>query len=146
MNGIAIRDAGAKDAAGIRGQLQTAGLPVPAPGDAPVTFRVAVRDGRVVAVAGWEIHDGEALLRSVAVDPAERGTGTGTRLVQACLDALGRQGVAGITLVTLEAQAFFARLGFRPIARGDVPLPIRGTGEYAFHGCSAGTWMRREGG
>jgi hypothetical protein len=63
--------------------------------------------------------------------------------VAACLDALGRSGRLGITLVTLDAQAFFRRFGFVPLERAAVPDVIRTTGEYRIHECVGGTWMRR---
>src|SRR5512143_68989 len=44
-------------------------------------FVVREDDGRVVAVAGLEVHGADGLLRGVAVDPAYRGQGLAAALV-----------------------------------------------------------------
>src|SRR5512141_2396903 len=49
-------------------------------------FVVREDDGRVVAVAGLEVHGEDGLLRSVAVDPDYRGQGLAAALVAAVID------------------------------------------------------------
>jgi amino-acid N-acetyltransferase len=140
---IMVRHAVEADRPAIDTLLAASGLPRPGPSDAPVRFLVAERDGAMMGVAGWEIHGDHALLRSVAVVDAARGTRLGTTIVGAALDSLRQTGVADITLVTLTAEAFFRRFGFSKIAREDVAKALRASREYDIHECAGGSWMRR---
>ncbi|MBI3268706.1 MAG: GNAT family N-acetyltransferase [Planctomycetes bacterium] len=148
-NECAARDATvgparAEDLSAIRGLLGEAGLPIPGAGDPPVSFVVARgAHGGVSGCAGWEVHDGRALLRSVAVRAAERRGGVGGRLVAAALEGLRGAGVREVCLVTMGAAAFFARQGFAPIARDAVPASLRRSPEFDLHCCGHGTWMLR---
>ncbi len=92
-------------------------------GDAVVL--VAERAGTVIgyAYAGMEGHDWMALrgpagaLYDLVVDPAERGRGTGGRLLDSALAWLRAQGAPRVVLSTAgrneAAQRLFARAGFR---------------------------------
>lgn len=89
------------------------------------TVLVAARDDRVVGavtvatrLGEWaeQAVAGEAVIRMLAVDPAERGSGIGEALVRACLDTARAD---GCTLVRLSSQAdmtaahrLYERLGF----------------------------------
>ena len=53
-------------------------------------FVVREDDGRVVGVAGLEIHGEDGLLRSVAVDPDYRGQGLAASLVEAAMERAKR--------------------------------------------------------
>jgi ribosomal protein S18 acetylase RimI-like enzyme len=83
-------------------------------------------------------------LRSVAIDPAWQGRGMGRALVQEVLARLRARGVQRVVVATasasLDALAFYLRLGFRPwrierdrfsVARGYAPdlcedgIPVR---------------------
>jgi arsenate reductase (thioredoxin) len=92
---------------------------------------VARSEGRLIGTAALEIHEGEALLRSVAVDPALRGTGLGQRLTRAALDRAKQFGAARVFLLTETASGFFPRFGFTDIERSSVPEAIRTTVEFA---------------
>jgi ribosomal protein S18 acetylase RimI-like enzyme len=58
----------------------------------------------------------------LALEPAARGSGLGRRLVEAFLARLAAAGRPGVHAVVrgenASARRFFARLGFRPLARG----------------------------
>ena len=56
-------------------------------------FVVREDDGRVVGVAGLELHGEDGLLRSVAVDPDYRGQGLAAALVEAVLQRAARVGL-----------------------------------------------------
>ncbi|MEK7867317.1 MAG: GNAT family N-acetyltransferase [Planctomycetota bacterium] len=137
-----VRQAFAADWPSIAGLLSRAGLPLPSPSDPPVEFVVAARDGAIVACAGWERHGGFALLRSVAVDEAERRRGTGRALVERVLAEIAERGVGEVALVTMSASAFFARLGFTAIPRSETPESLQASPEFSMHCCGNGTWMR----
>ena len=93
-------------------------------------FLLLCRDGRILGCAALERYGRYALLRSVALEPAERGQGLGRRLAQSALEQARRDGVAEVILLTTTAAPFFERLGFRPITREAVPAPVRASAEF----------------
>jgi len=123
--------------------LRGAGLPVPAPDDPEVHFVVIADEDGVAACAGWETYGELALVRSVAVRKRSRGQGLGRRVVEAVLRALEDLRVRDVTLVTIDAAAFFRPLGFEAIERAEVPGPVRASPEFRIHDCASGQWMRR---
>lgn len=93
-------------------------------------FWVAEQDGRIAGVAGIELYADGCLLRSVAVRPELRGTGLGRALVERALDSARESGARQAYLLTLTAERWFPRLGFREIAREQVPASVRESGEF----------------
>lgn len=93
-------------------------------------FWVAEQDGRIAGVAGIELYADGCLLRSVAVRPELRGTGLGRALVERALDSARESGARQAYLLTLTAERWFPRLGFREIARDEVPASMRESGEF----------------
>jgi predicted N-acetyltransferase YhbS len=78
----------------------------------PSLFRVAERDGRVVASAGVIVYGSElAWVCMVLVDPAARGHGLGSTLVEEVLERLGPSGAVGLD-ATPGGRPVYARLGF----------------------------------
>jgi amino-acid N-acetyltransferase len=98
---------------------------------------VAQESGRIVGSAAVELHGPHALLRSVAVDGRHRGGGLGRRLTREALELARSRGAPEAFLLTETADAFFARLGFGPVARTAVPEPVRGSVEFV-SACPAG--------
>jgi amino-acid N-acetyltransferase len=131
------------DRPAIRALLETAGLPVPHPDEAPVRFWVAEERDRVVGCAGTEDHGDFTLIRSVAIEARSRGRSWGSRLIEAILADLDGRGRGDLSLVTIDAAGFFERFGFRAVSREAVPEPIRASPEFRIHACVPGTWMRR---
>jgi amino-acid N-acetyltransferase len=105
-------------------------------------FLVLCRDGRVLGCAAVERYGQYGLLRSVALEPHERRHGLGRRLVQEALQQARRDGLAEVVLLTTTAAPFFARLGFQPIRRDDVPAPLRASVEFQTACPEAATVMR----
>jgi amino-acid N-acetyltransferase len=66
-----------------------------------------------------------ALVRSVAVDPAQRLQAYGSQLVEAIRGWPWRLGVSEVFLLTQTASGYFARFGLHPIARADVSPAIQ---------------------
>lgn len=137
-----IREARATDRVAIDDLLRGARLPVPRPKDPAVDFVVAEDEGSIAGCCGWELHGGHALVRSVVVDPRDRGRGLGERLVEEALRRIRQLGPRSVTLVTLDADRFFARLGFSAIDREEVPDPVRTSPVWSAHLCHGGQWMR----
>ncbi len=100
-------------------------------------FVVREDDGRVIGVAGLEVHGEFGLLRSVAVDDDYRGQGLAAALVEATLERARRLGLRKAYLFTTNAQHYFGRHGFTPCAREDAPDPIRASWQ-SRDGCPAG--------
>ena len=88
-------------------------------------FVVREDDGRVVGVAGLELHGDFGLLRSVAVDEDYRGQGLAAALIEAVLQRAQRVGLRSVYLLTTSARDYFARRGFANVRRDDAPAAIR---------------------
>ena len=85
---------------------------------------------RLVAVIGLEIKNHSALLRSLAVDADYRNRGIATRLVGEIEDYAKSMEVDTLYLLTLTAEAFFEKYGYRRIARDSAPAGIQETTEF----------------
>ena len=83
------------------------------------------------ALIGLQPYGDVALLRSLVVSPAARGTGYGSALV-AEIEAYAQQlGVRELYLLTNSAEAFFSRRGYSSLDRANVPEAIRQTAEFS---------------
>jgi amino-acid N-acetyltransferase len=106
-------------------------------------FVVREDDGRVVGVAGLELHGEDGLMRSVAVDADYRGQGLAASLVEAVLQRAERVGLRSVYLLTSSARDYFARHGFSDCSREAAPPAIRESWEFK-SGCpSSAAFMRR---
>lgn len=94
-------------------------------------FLVAHLDKALIGCAGMDVLGEVALLRSVAVDEAHRGTGLGKRLVEAIEEQARKEGVRDLYLLTTTAEPFFAALGYRKLSRDAAPADIAGTEQFA---------------
>ncbi|MBI2516605.1 MAG: GNAT family N-acetyltransferase [Opitutae bacterium] len=127
---ITITPARPADEPAIRALLQAADLPHEDFAAHLAYFLVARQDGTVVGAVGFELHDRDALLRSLVVAPVRRGAGLGDRLVHELITAARRACVARLYLLTTTAENFFARRGFKRIAREHVPAAVAVTPEF----------------
>ena len=116
--------------------LRRSGLPQDGVGDRLATTLVAREAERIVGTAALELYGLEALLRSVAVDPARQGLGLGQLLTRAALELARQHDVTRVYLLTETADGFFPRFGFRPLPRTDVPANVQTSGEFT-HACPA---------
>jgi len=94
------------------------------------TFFVLADGEHVVGCAGLEVYGEAALLRSVVVAPERRRRDEGRRLVEAALAEARRRGVARVYLFTMNAGAFFGRLGFRDVRPEDFEEAVRASRQY----------------
>jgi amino-acid N-acetyltransferase len=83
-------------------------------------FLVAERQDCVVGAVGLEIYDKVGLLRSLAVEPGEQGSGIGARLVDSVLSKAKEDQLETVYLLTTAADRYFPRFGFETIKREQV--------------------------
>jgi protein-tyrosine-phosphatase/N-acetylglutamate synthase-like GNAT family acetyltransferase len=140
--GVQLAGARVEDRAAIEALLGRVGLPVEGLDDQfPGAFVVARRRGRIVGVAALEQHGGDGLLRSVAVDPEERGTGLGICLTAERLAFARQAGLGAVYLLTTTAAGYYPRFGFAPVPRADAPPAIAASREFASLCPSSATCM-----
>ncbi|SDM19385.1 amino-acid N-acetyltransferase [Catalinimonas alkaloidigena] len=134
----------AADRAGLISLLQTVQLPTE---DLPPSlehFLVAKEGESVVGSVGLERYEHIGLLRSLAVHPDQQGSGLGQALYEAALRHASAHGITDLYLITTTAAPYFARRGFREIARDQVPMAIRHTAQFTGVCPSTATVMRKE--
>jgi amino-acid N-acetyltransferase len=106
-------------------------------------FVVHEDDGRVVGVAGLEIHGEDGLLRSVAVDFDYRGQGLAASLVEAAMQRAKRVKLRSVYLLTTTARDYFSRHGFADCPREEAPTAIRDSWEFRIGCPSTAAFMKR---
>ena len=120
------------DQAGIRALLEASGLPTADLATSRPEFVVACQDGRVIGTGALQRcgTSGTALLRSVAVAADTRGRGLGRSIVRE-LERIARSaGISQLILLTEDARAFFAALGYRVIERQAAPQEVQQSAEF----------------
>lgn len=127
-----IRQAVASDLAETTSWLVDAGLPAEdLTADHMQQFLVALRADRPVGMIGLEQFGAAGLLRSLIVDPSARDAGIGRKLVRALESGACASGVAELWLLTIDADSYFSRLGYKIMDRSDAPEAIRNTTEFS---------------
>lgn len=140
---VAVRSALGEDVPGIQALLQRSGLPIAGVEEWLSHFLVAEHEGRIVAVAGLELHGASALLRSVAVAADWRGSGLARQLIDRHLSDAQERGIKDIYLLTTTAEHYFPRLGFACIGRCDVPVQVQESVEFR-EACPASAVVMRK--
>lgn len=105
--------------------------------DLPVSlenFWIVADQGEVVGVAGFELYQPFALLRSLAVQPDHRNLGIGDILVRTVEEQAVKLNLEGIYLLTETAKPYFEKRGYSTVERGSVPDPIKQSSEFS-HTC-----------
>jgi amino-acid N-acetyltransferase len=127
---LIIRPAAAEDLEPTIELLQAAGLPSADISAKHLLFS-AENNQLIQGIIGRESFGDVALLRSLVVSPDARGVGIGAALITA-LEAVCRvDSVGELWLLTLDADKFFAKLGFVERDRADAPDAIRNTQEFS---------------
>ncbi len=115
----------------LKAALTKAGLPsddIEAPG---LLFWRFERNDVPVGFGGLEIFGSDALLRSLLTLPPLRRRGVGTAMVGAIeVEAVAHK-IRRLYLLTTDCVAFFARLGYAPCRREDVPAAVRASAQFA---------------
>ncbi|MDQ3136491.1 MAG: arsenic resistance N-acetyltransferase ArsN2 [Gemmatimonadota bacterium] len=140
---VAVRSAMGEDLPGIQALLQRSGLPIAGVEEWLPHFLLAEHEGRMVAVAGLELHGASALLRSVAVEPDWRGSGLARQLIDRQLSEAHERHIKDVYLLTTTAEHYFPRLGFACIGRSDVPAQVHESVEFR-EACPASAVVMRK--
>jgi amino-acid N-acetyltransferase len=122
---LRLRAATEEDVPAVAALLAAEGLPDDGIADGITQFLVLDDGQGVVAAAGIEPYGASALLRSVVVAPACRGRGLARRLTERMLERARALGFGSLYLLTMDADAYFAGLGFTPVSRDEAPEEIR---------------------
>lgn len=119
------------DEFGIRELLSSCGLP-----HEDITpehlhhFWVLKKQSQIIGVVGLEILRPLALLRSLAIDPNYRNEGLGSQLTQQAEKYGDSLKLQGLYLLTMTAEDFFAKRGYKKVPRETIPNQIQGTAEF----------------
>jgi len=117
---------------GVGAALVRAGLPADDMGDPYVLlWRFETYEDVPVGFGGLEIYGDDALLRSVVTLPPLRQVGMGAAIVAALEAEAQARRCRAIYLLTTSEADFFARLGYKRCARGDVPEGLRQSRQFA---------------
>lgn len=100
--------------------------------DSPSVRLWAARDalsGRIFASTGYECSDDnrDVLIRSVAVDPALRGSGIGLELARFALDRAAESGADRAWLFSQRSGPFWQRVGFASADKNELALALAST-------------------
>ena len=120
-----LRGATSDDLPAMVALLAAEGLPEGGVAEGITHFQVLDDGDGVIATAGIETHGASALLRSVAVAPAHRGRGFARRLTERMVQHARELGHESLYLLTMDADAYFAGLGFTRVSRDEAPEEIR---------------------
>ena len=123
-----LLEIGRRDAAFVEvvAALEAAGLPIEDLYDAPFRYF-----SRACPAWGGVGRGEEALLRSVVVAPHARGAGHGAAIVEAIAVRARDAGARRLWVLTTDAQAFFARLGWRAAERAEAPALIANSRQFS---------------
>jgi arsenate reductase len=131
-DGVSVRPAEAADLGAVSALAARCELPVEGLADQfPAGYVVAHRGDALVGAAGLEVYGTAGVLRSVVVAPGERGTGLGIALTANRLVAAGERRLDAVYLLTTTAADFYARFGFEPCPRAEVPDEVAACPELA---------------
>ena len=127
---LQLRAATAFDVPAMEALLAAEGLPTGGVAEGIAHFQVLDNGEGVIAAAGIEPHGDNALLRSVVVAPQHRGRGLARRLTEGMAQHAREQGHEAVYLLTMDADGYFADLGFARIDRDDAPETIRSSEQF----------------
>ncbi|MBD8525632.1 arsenic resistance N-acetyltransferase ArsN2 [Pseudomarimonas arenosa] len=125
-----IRPAGARDRSAIRQLLHEAGLPTADLEHSAIDFWVIGEADRIIAAIGLETFQPSGLLRSLVVAPEQRGRGLGQALLAHLESTAQARQLNALYLLTLDADGFFQRLGYRSVPRHTAPAAILHSQEF----------------
>ena len=127
----------------LKALLASAGLPSEDVRHAEQDYILAFSGGELVGSVGLEKCGVVALLRSLAVVPAQRRRGLGGKLYDRILGRALACGARDAYVLTTTAERFFAVRGFERVERSSVPEALRLTAEFRSLCPTSAVCMRR---
>ena len=127
---VHLRAATNGDLPAMRAILAAERLPEGGVAEGITHFQVLDDGQNIVAIAGIEPLGSSALLRSVVVVPVRRGQGLARRLTERMAQYARELGHDALYLLTMDADAFFAGLGFARVSRDEAPQEVQGCRQY----------------
>lgn len=127
---VVFQFAHAADEPSIHVLLKAADLPDEDIGEHLHNFLLARSGNDLVGCVGLEVYDNAVLLRSLAVAESLRGGGLGTLLTNEILRLAEHLEAADVYLLTLTAEKFFEKFGFRQMPREKAPEKVRKSKEF----------------
>jgi N-acetylglutamate synthase-like GNAT family acetyltransferase len=124
------RQAASTDWPAIRALLQRAGLPTEDLDAHRLQDFLIMQAHDLLAVIGLQRFDGIGLVRSLVVTESHRNKGLARRLLHALEARAASAGIRELWLLTIDAQSFFLRHGYRVEPRASVPQIIAQTAEF----------------
>lgn len=124
-----LRQASAADLAAVHRLLTAANLPLDGLDDHAERLWVWNAEGQVVGAIAFERYGTAGLLRSLIVDPNQRGTGLGRFLLQSGLDQMRADGIRDAYGLTTTIPDWLARLGWNEIHKSDLPTGLHASME-----------------
>jgi amino-acid N-acetyltransferase len=87
-------------------------------------------EGNFIGAGGLELYGSYSLLRSVVIAKEHRGKRYGQAIVIDLLQRARGKSISSVYLLTETAAEFFRKLGFKNIARENVPSNVRASAEF----------------
>jgi N-acetylglutamate synthase-like GNAT family acetyltransferase len=140
---VLIRPAASEDWPAIEALLLASGLPIGGARDHLDTYWLTEEAGRVLGVAGLEVHQDAGLLRSVATSADHRSRGVAAALVNALIQDARAFGLSSLSLLITAARPYFERLGFEVQPRADAPPALQASMEFQSACPESATFMTR---
>lgn len=119
-----IRRASTQDLAWVAGMLRRANLPLHGLESAGVQLFIKEEQARIVGAVALEPYPPYGLLRSLVVDPRERGKGHGRELLRHILELARAQRLSTVYALTTTIGPMLARHGFEEVPRDQIARPV----------------------
>lgn len=125
MQDIQIQTASPRDCAKVALLLKMNGLCISDIDSCLEGFVVVRNNGNLIGTGGLEFFGEAALLRSVAVETLYRGQKIGEKIYDELIKNAKEKGVKNMYLLTIDADGYFERFGFKTINRDAAPETIQ---------------------
>ena len=138
-----LRPARPSDLSAISALLVEFGLPIQGVVDSLDSFVLVELEGRLIGVGGVELHDHDALLRSLAVSTEHQHRGIATMICDHLEARAAQHGIDSVYILTETAEQFFAGRGYVVVARSAAPEAIAASEEFSNLCPQSATFMRK---
>jgi len=109
-----------------------------------IYFAILDDQGQAAGYCGYEMPgEGLAFIRSCVVPGGGRRKGVGRAMMSALIERLSSEKISDLYLLTMDADPFFEKFGFKIISRDDAPETVRGTAQFEMEICNEAVLMRR---